>query len=333
MNVRAVFTEVLALGMTIIFFINIFIDIAPNLWARIATFFIFITLAYYLIRSALREAQQKELLATVNVRLEQKVAEQTKEIRTAYDLEKKARRDLEKLNETKDQFIMITQHHLRTPVSNIKWELEAVEAGQRGKMTKGLAGAIETMSRATGRLVKIVDDFLSITTLKVGTPILNFTEVSLLPLVEDIFDELGSEIETKNISVSYSKAAAEWPKLNIDKSKLREALLIILENAVKYNHNKGEIKLSTSVNGTEFGMEVTNTGIGISADEKERIGNSLFFRSNEAKENNPIGMGIGLSVAKAVIRAHGGSLDIESEGKGKGAKVRVSIPVKTNVHF
>lgn len=342
MSVRAVIAEVLVIAMTILFFINIFITTTPNIWARIATFIAFIALAYYLAHGALREAKQKEQLAELNQKLEQKVAEQTKEIRTAYDAEKKARRELEKLNETKDQFIMITQHHLRLPVSTIDTELQAMQDGSYGRPTPGYARAIASMRSAASRLLRIVDDFLSITTIKVGTPILTPSSTDLLPLVKDALADLKDEIERMHISVKLKETADSWPELMIDREKMREVVLTVIENAVRYNHENGSIWIETartkihsddkegSGNKNMFKLTVVNTGFGLTAEERQRISTGLFYRGDKARAAHPTGMGIGLKLCRAVVKAHGGTFEIESEGENKGAKVTIVLPLDTN---
>jgi len=327
MNVHSVITEVLAIGMTVIFFINIFIDIPFGIWGRVATFIIFLVLAYYLIRSALRESHQKERLANLNLDLSEKVAEQTLEIRKSYDLEKKARRELEKLNETKDQFIMITQHHLRTPVTSIRWGLEEALKGTYGTLKPQLEKALLDTQTAANRLQRIVDDFLSITALKVGSQILNIAPTSMLPLVEDVLAELHYDIEQKHVEVSFPTGAQSWPQLPMDAPKIREVILIVIENALRYNIEHGSIKIYTTTDNGSFLMTVENTGIGLTSEEKERLFTSLFYRGDAARSAHPIGMGVGLSVSRAIVRAHHGELSISSEGKGRGAKAVISIPI------
>lgn len=327
MNIRAVVTEVLAIGMTVVFFINIFIGVVPNIWMRAGTFLFFIVLAFYLIRISLREATQREELSDLNHHLSEKVAEQTAEIRRAYELEKRARRELEKLNETKDQFIMITQHHLRTPVTSIRWELEEIMRGAYGPVNPELGRALTDTNTAVGRLIRIVDDFLSITSLKVGKQILDISSTNMLPILEDVLQELKVEIERRHLTVELPREAAQWPDVPIDAAKMREVLLIILENAVKYNHDGGRIPIATKRDGKMFGIQIDNTGLGFDAEDKQRIFSSLFYRSEAARRTNPVGMGVGLSVARAIVRAHHGELTIASEGKDKGARATITVPL------
>ncbi len=336
MNVRAVVAEVLAIGMTVIFFINIFVNLSWGLWVDVVTFSIFLLLAIYLIRLVLREAKQRELLTTLNSTLSEKVAEQTAEVRKAYELEKHARRELEKLNETKDQFIMITQHHLRTPVTSIRWQLEAMLGGTYGAFSLKQSRALEDTNTAVERLTRIVDDFLNITALKVGSQILNIETGNLLPLIEDVLHELKIDIENMHLKVVYPHDTASWPDLQIDASKMREVLLIILENAVKYNVDGGTIEIKNRlVDGADnvagsshhiFEMTIENSGMGLVVEDKEKLFSRHFYRSQRAQKANPIGMGIGLSVARAVVRAHHGTLEIESDGEGMGARVMIRLP-------
>ncbi len=266
----------------------------------------------------------------VNSTLSEKVAEQTAEVRKAYGLEKHARRELEKLNETKDQFIMITQHHLRTPVTSIRWQLEAMLGGTYGTFNPKQIQALTDTNTAVERLTRIVDDFLNITALKVGSQILNIETGNLLPLVEDVLHELKIDIEKMHLKVVYPHDGASWPDLEIDAGKMREVLLIILENAVKYNVDGGTIEIKTRVvdgtSGRTFEMMVENTGIGLIAEDREKLFTRHFYRSKRAQSANPIGMGIGLSVARAVVRAHHGTLEIESDGEEMGARVKVGMP-------
>ena len=280
-----------------------------------------------LIRSVLKESRQKEELTNLNLHLSEKVAEQTVEIRKSYDLERKARRELEKLNETKDQFIMITQHHLRTPVTSIRWGVEEILKGNYGVLPAKIRASLEDTNKAVGRLMRIVDDFLSITALKVGSQILTISPASIFHLLEDILNELHIDIESRQIDISYPEDPSNWPEIPIDAPKIRETVLIIIENAIRYNIQGGTIKIGTHIHDGMFEMTVDNTGIGITPEEHEKLFTSLFYRGESARSAHPIGMGVGLSVSRAIIRAHHGELTIESEGRGRGAKATMALPL------
>ncbi len=336
MGVKVAITKVFVIAMVMMALLNIFVDLIFGIYSRIALFIAFAILGYFLFKSLTKESSQRELLTSLNSTLSEKVAEQTTEIRKAYELEKHARRELEKLNETKDQFIMITQHHLRSPVTNIRSELEAMQNGTYGKLDAGQSQAITKTNASVSRLTRIVDDFLNISTLKVGSQILDIKTGNMKPILIEVLDELRIDIERSHLSVKYPESTADWPHIEIDASKMHEALLIVIDNAVKYNVDGGSIVISTRTednsvenhtdNSRVFEMIIENTGIGLIAEDREKLFTRHFYRSKRAQSANPIGMGIGLSVARAVVRAHHGTLEIESDGEGKGARVRFRLP-------
>lgn len=315
--------------------IRIFLATNPReILLEVALLIITMFFGILLIRSALHEINQREKieqlaiqLSSLNSHLSEKVAEQTHEIKKAYELEKKARRDLEKLNETKDQFIMITQHNLRTPVTSIRWELESILSGNHGDISKKLRDTLEDTNTSVHSLIRMVDDFLNIATLKVGSQILTLSSTRLDHLLASVLQELRIEIKEKDLTVSYPEDTAQWPELKADANKIREVLLIIIENAVRYNIDHGTILIENQIKNNTFEMNIKNTGIGITKEEGSNLFNKLFYRSKHAQSKNPMGMGIGLSVAKAIMKAHHGNISITSDGENTGAKVIFTLPI------
>jgi signal transduction histidine kinase len=342
LNTEVITAEILTVGLWIFIAIRtILSDSSSETVSNSVLLILGIIIGIFLIRSIRREVKARkksdklavelskvnEALADLNLHLSEKVAEQTVEIRKSYDLEKRARRELEKLNETKDQFIMITQHHLRTPVTSIRWGLEEALKGTYGTLQPPLQKALTDTNTAVARLMRIVDDFLSITALKVGSQILTIKQASLKHLLEDVLAELRLNIEEKQLTINFPTEIGVWPELPVDAPKIREVILIVIENAVRYNTQKGSIKITPTIANGMFEMIVENTGIGILSEDRERLFTSLFYRSESARTAHPIGMGVGLSVSRAIMRAHHGELTIASEGKDKGAKAIISIPL------
>jgi len=328
MNVRVIATKVLAIALVAMFFINIFINEPFKLWGRAAVFLIFVTTACFLIRGTMREARQRDELDRLNRGLEAKVAEQTLEIRKAYEAEKHARMELEKLNDAKDQFILITQHHMRYPVTKILCTLESALEGAHGEVSRELAHVLENVRASGQRLMRIVDDFLNVTAIKVGANILSISQTSLKPAVEEILNELRSDITCMGLSIVYPQDDGSWPSIPVDMNKIHECLHVIIENAIRYNRTEGTVTIATRRYDDLFEITASNTGIGISEEESQKIGSALFYRSEYARIAHPIGMGVGLSVVKAIIRAHHGTFKIESRGPGEGAKATITLPLR-----
>jgi signal transduction histidine kinase len=342
LKVRFLSAQLLIGTLWIFVFIRTLITQNPKeLIANIILLFTFIIFGSLLIKSAVKEEKQKneiqklaESLRILNLTLEQKVAEQTAEVKKAFEMEKGVRRELEKLNETKDQFIMITQHNLRTPVTSIRWETEALMKGERGAINEEAMTSIRNIDICTRRLLRLVDDFLNITAIRTGSEILEISRANMKTILEQVLSELKIDIGNMNINITYPKDDRNWPEIDVDISKIHEVVLIIIENAIRYNRKDGEIKISTersvkNMHGHEsevLQIFIENTGVGITKEERNNLFTRLFYRSKKAQDTHPIGMGIGLSVARAIVRAHRGEITIESPGENMGATVTVTLP-------
>ena len=174
----------------------------------------------------------------------------------------------------------------------------------------------------------MVNDFLSISTITNDRNILNISEIDMTEIVEKILRENKYDLEQKNISVIYSSNKNNWPKLWLDGSKIKDALTIVIENAIKYNKIGGRITIDIKYDSEIFEISVKDSGIGMAKEDIEKINNGHFYRSKKAQEINPIGMGVGLRVAKAIVLAHHGDFRILSSGENAGTTVKINLPVK-----
>lgn len=270
-----------------------------------------------------------EHLTTLNNTLSEKVIEQTSEIRKVYEIEQKARKDLEKLNETKDQFILLTQHNLRSPINSIRHELTELIDGRIGTVDNKARDVLISSNKSANRLSDIVDDFLNISTIKIDSQILKLTYGNIKTIINDVVHELRLDINRLNLNIQYISSNEIWPEIKMDMNKIREAIQIVVENAVKYNIYSGSVVINNSIDSNQIKLTVKNTGMGITSNEKNNLFKKLFYRSDRAKEINPIGMGIGLQVARAIISGHHGKLIIDSSGENLGACVTISLPLDT----
>lgn len=340
-DIKVIAIEFVTLALWIFILIRIFLATnTREVWIEIILLLITVAFGVLLIRSVLHEIEQRKKienlasslrtaydnLENLNKNLEQKVREQTKEIRASYEVEKKARLELEKLGETKDQFIMISQHHLRTPITGIRWQIQAMLSGAYGNLNPEMKQALNDTNISVERLTHIINEFLDITSLKTGMNILNMSPTNIKPICDDIIQELKPDIVKNKIFVTYSHDNI-WPELNIDEKKIREALFIILENAVTYNKPGGTITISSHEKNNKFELIVENNGIDIAPEDQTKIFKEMFYRGKQARTTHPTGMGIGLFVAKSIIEAHGGSIEISPRNSG-GGRVIIKLTQK-----
>ncbi len=155
---------------------------------------------------------------------------------------------------------------------------------------------------------------------------LNISKGNIQHTIKGVLRELRIDIERKDISIECSDND-DCPEIKMDVNKVKEALIIVLENAVLYNFKHGSIVIRSDFNQDDLKVIIQNTGVGITSEDRSNILSRLFYRSRHAKSINPTGMGIGLTVARAIIRAHHGELEIDSEGENKGAIVTISLPL------
>ena len=326
MNVRVVVTEVLVIVLVIASFINIFLSDIVGITGRIVLFAAFAVLGLYLVNTSVRESEQRELLSDLNKNLQERVDEATQEIRSSYQVERNAHLELEKIDEAKNQFILITQHHLRTPITSIKWQLESIMNGTYGPVTIELKKAMGDMNESIERLNRLINNLLSISALKAGIETLNKASINMKVIVDEVLVELKKEMDRKHIEVHGPGPKDIWPAVLVDHERMREVMFIILENAVRYNQDSGSISVYGHATENSFELTVENTGAELSVEDKKKIFTELFYRSNQAQTTHPTGMGIGLSMAQAIIQAHGGSISLGSRQSGGGVKVVVTLP-------
>ncbi len=319
MDIRTFTTEILNVALIIIFFTNIFTDISIGVWGRVLTFLIFLVISYYIIRLGSR-------VDDLNRNLQSKVEEQTKEIHDLYETEKKSRQELERLNEAKDQFILITQHHLRTPLTQVKWTLETLRS--RTSIDETYVRDIDDALGSVGQLNHLMEDFLNISELKAGQKILTIESASFLPIIENILKEWKSEVQMMALNIDLPRSTHLWPDIPIDISRIRELLYIVVQNAVKYNEQGGRIVFEPSQEAESFVLKITNTGIGIDPADLASLFTGVFNRGATAMSANPLGMGMGLTFAQYIAKAHKGSISVTSDGIGKGASVTIRMPLR-----
>jgi len=326
MNVRAFTAEVLAVSMTALMFINIFTNIPLGIYGRALLFLAFAVLAYFLIRNIVTVSVQREELADLTQNLQQKVDAQTKEIRRAYEVEKRARVELQQLNQNKNDFIIITQHHLRTPLAQIRWYTDSIATGLYGIVSDELGTVISHINGASEKLIKTLNNFLNIAQMKIGMKFLTIGPVDVQPIINAILFELSPHINKKHISVTVSGVNANWPLVRADAERIKEALAILIDNAVVYNTGGGNIAIEAEKQRNMFLLHISNTGLSLNSEESARLFKQSFFRTKEAKRVNPTGMGVGLLVVKTIIEAHKGSLALESS-EGERTRFVISLPL------
>lgn len=253
--------------------------------------------------------------------------QKTKQVAEAYEVEKKAYQELRHLTETKDEFILATQHHLRTPLSIIKGYLAVLaELLNKKEIDKTLArDYLSKAAASTERLTRLLNELLDITQLKIGSDALELRVINPRNIITEIAAELQAEIEKKKLRLEIVPQTG-WPKLRLDEGKIKMALSNLIDNAIKYTQTGG-IMITGQKKNNFFRIIIKDTGMGIEPAEIRTIFEKYFERGQGAKKINVTGRGIGLYIAGNVIREHQGRVYARSAGSGKGSEFIVELPL------
>ena len=309
-GIKVILTTLLVSVIAILLALDIFI-FTTELMSRIykgIILIIFIYFGYLLIKSVLREIELRE------------------KIKKAYEIEKKAKEGLKKLDEAKNQFIMATQHHLRTPLTSMIGYLDLIFGGTYGKVSPRIKEALQKFQISTNRLIKVINEFLDISQFQLGKKVITLQpDVHIEPIFEEIVDELQLEAKARGIYLKLQKQA-KMPGIKADPEKLKLALYNIVDNGIKYT-NEGGVTIKLKVENSRLRIIVKDTGAGISKEDQKTLFTRLFERGKEAKKLHGTGRGIGLYIAFHIVKAHNGKIWVESEGRGKGSTFFIELPV------
>jgi signal transduction histidine kinase len=259
------------------------------------------------------------------IRHREKIEKMAEDVKKAYEVEKKAKEELEVLDKSKNQFLLATQHHLRTPLSITMGYNDLLLKGTFGKIPKKAQEIIIKIELQTQSLIKMVNEFLDITQFQLGKNIVTLKpNTELAPIVNNVVEQIKPEAEAKGIYLKLDNTEPTC-QISADTEKLKAALYNIIDNAVKYTE-KGGVKVFVSSDSKFIFIKVVDTGIGISEEHLKNLFGKVFERGDAAKRTFVNGRGIGLYIASQIIKEHNGRIWAESEGEGKGSTFNIEFP-------
>jgi PAS domain S-box-containing protein len=232
-------------------------------------------------------------------------------LRSSNVLLKKQQMELEALNVSKDEFISLASHQLRTPATAVKQLLGMLTQGFVGDLQPEHFGLVERAYEANERQIRIVDNLLKVAQLDAGKVKLNKKPVLLREYLTDILEEHLGTATKKNqkITLEVTDSAPLSPALDAD--YVRMALGNLIDNASKYSHNDSTINIRATGSGKKLAISVTDTGVGINPKEMDLLFEKFSRLSNELSDSVG-GSGLGLYWVKRVVELHGGNISVES---------------------
>jgi signal transduction histidine kinase len=267
------------------------------------------------IENALLFEETKEF----SIKLEREVEQATKELREANE-------KLKKLDQAKSEFISIASHQLRTPLTVVKGYISMILEGSYGKIATERRLPLEKVFESNERLIQLVENLLNISRIESGRLRFSFERMRFEKLVAGVVDELKGTAKKKGLSLIFNTSNISLPKVKIDEEKIRQVVLNLVDNAIKYSI-KGSVIVKVEKKDKEILFCVSDKGMGIRREDLSGLFKK-FSRGTDTPLVNPGGTGLGLYVARIMIEAHDGKIWAESAGPGKGAKFCFTIPIK-----
>ena len=302
MNIRVVATEFFVGIIAFVLLVEILVsETFSQITFRSIIFLSFCFVGYLLIRSVQDEIKRRV------------------ELQRLYE-------EVEKLSKAKTEFLSIASHQLRTPLTAIKGYISMVMEGSYGKLSENQTRPLENVYQSNERLIRLVNDLLSVSRIESGKIKIESEETSIGDLVSSITEELKPTTGRKGINLIFERSEVTLPKISVDKLKLRQVIMNLIDNAIRYT-SKGEVRASVKKSDSRIVISVADTGEGMTKDE---IGN-LFESFSRGKAGNRFwteGAGLGLYIAKKFTDMHNGKIWAESKGMDKGSTFHIELPIK-----
>ena len=257
---------------------------------------------------AAQNALRTEEIQNFNQTLQAKVNEATRQLRRTNE-------KLKSLDETKDDFISMASHQLRTPLTSVKGYISMVLEEDAGKITPMQRDMLGQAFFSSQRMVYLISDLLNVSRLKTGKFIIDAVQVDLVELVHQEMRQLEEAAASRSLTLTF-EAPKDFPTLMFDETKTRQIIMNFVDNAIYYTPAGGHVVVRLVNNPSTVELRVEDDGIGVPKTEQHHLF-TKFYRAANARQARPDGTGLGLFMAKKVIAAQGGSTLFSSvEGKG-----------------
>ena len=222
----------------------------------------------------------------------------------------------------REEFVAMMTHDLKSPLTVIMGYVQALLLEMPGKVDPSLHLFVSEMDKSSGKMLTMIDDVLDAYRLEAGLLQIDRQPCNARQLLEGCCNDGVREAQVHG-STFLSELSPEAPVLSLDGKQIGRVFANLIGNAVKFTPRRGTIWVSSALRDGFFTVEVSDTGIGIPSEELPRIFNK-YFRASAARGFK--GTGLGLTISKAIVEAHGGNIMVESQ-EGQGSRFTVLLPL------
>lgn len=231
------------------------------------------------------------------------------------------------IDRAKSEFVSLASHQLKTPLTSMRWLSESLLGPKADPLTDGQRHYVNEIHDASRRMSEMVNDLLNVSRIELGTLAMRIEEFDAVELLRAVEGEQHHAAEQKHVAVNLI-CADNLPHLKADKSQVRMVMQNLISNAIKYTPENGSVEAELTLAGAGrevLFFRVTDTGIGIPKDQRDKVFNKMFRASN-AQSQVPDGTGLGLYVIKTILEHAKGGITFDTK-EGKGSTFYASIPL------
>ena len=269
--------------------------------------------------TALENARLYEEAQKFNIRLKREIEEATHEL-------EQANVQLKNLDKAKSEFLSIASHQLYTPLTALRGYVSMMQDGDFGKIPTKQVPVLDILEKSATRLIELIKNLLDISRIESGRLELKLESMDLVEMAKELVADLMPNAMNKGLKLEFHEPTTPVKHAVADQQRLRQVMLNFIDNAIKYTPS-GRIDVYVYQKGDFILFSVKDTGKGIKKDEIVRLFNK-FTRVGGASRFHTEGTGLGLYVARQIVREHHGEVHVDSPGEGKGSTFSLVMPVE-----
>ena len=229
------------------------------------------------------------------------------------------------IDQMKSDFISLVSHELRTPLTSIIGFVSFILDGKAGAINDRQRNSLARVQRQSKRLAALINDLLDISRIESGRIQMDQAPISLLESVTQRIEEIRPQADEKSIRLALT-APESLPKVLGDEARMGQVFTNLIGNAIKFTPEHGEVSVKVEADGNLLHVEVIDTGPGIPPEERQKIFDK-FYQLSDISTRQQGGSGLGLSISKSIVEAHGGKLWIDDGNQGKGSNFQFVLPL------
>jgi PAS domain S-box-containing protein len=237
--------------------------------------------------------------------------------------EREARAAAERANRTKDEFLAILSHELRTPIDNVLLWAQLLGSGKLDPVN--VHAACAAIERSVRKQVRLIDDLLDVSRIASGKMRLEVTQVDVRTVLRSALEAAKPAAQAKGVALREVTVGTDFP-FGADANRLEQVFANLLANAIKFTERGGEVEVRLERTSASIMVSVRDTGQGIDPEFLPYVF-QRFRQADGSAARRHGGLGLGLAIVKELVELHGGTIRADSEGRGRGATFSVSLPL------